>query len=361
MVVRRELRVGGIVQGVGFRPHVYRLATERRLSGYIRNTSAGVVIEIQGAEAEVADFVAHLTRDAPMLARPTAVAVRELPCGTEAAFAILPSLGREPARALIAPDVATCRDCLRELFDGRDRRYLYPFINCTNCGPRYTIVRGIPYDRARTSMAAFPMCAACQREYEDPGDRRFHAQANACWDCGPRVALWDAAGRTRAVDAIATAVVILERGGIGAVKGLGGFHLAADAANGAAVQRLRARKRRGGKALGGGGAGMGLNKGGWRAGGGGRGGGRGGGGAGRAGGGRGGGGGGRAAGAGAGEGDSSSRSPPRASLMLSMKPMSPSFRRRAVTRVSGSTTAPVCQTPHSTPRACRSHTLDAWR
>ncbi|HKM85479.1 MAG TPA: acylphosphatase, partial [Terriglobales bacterium] len=195
MEVRRQIEVSGIVQGVGFRPYVYRLATGRRLRGTIRNTSAGVTIEIQGPAETVQDFVEHLPAEAPPLARITGFTVNEVPCiATQIGdpdFCIVPSHEGEEVRTLISPDVAICPDCLREMFDSNDRRYRYPFINCTNCGPRFTIIRDIPYDRPSTSMAKFPMCPACLAEYENPLGRRFHAQPNACWECGPRVELWD--------------------------------------------------------------------------------------------------------------------------------------------------------------------------
>ncbi|HUU14154.1 MAG TPA: carbamoyltransferase HypF [Terriglobia bacterium] len=245
MEVRKGIDVSGIVQGVGFRPFIYRLATELNLSGTIRNTPAGVAIEVQGRSEAVNTFLERLPKEVPRLARITGVAVRELPCDHDHQFRILPSqLGAEH-QALISPDVAVCDDCLRELFDPADRRYRYPFINCTNCGPRFTIVRDIPYDRPRTSMAPFRMCPACQREYDDPLNRRFHAQPNACWECGPQVELWDAAGRkVEATDPIAEVARLLASGSVVAVKGLGGFHLAADATNPEAVERLRERKRR---------------------------------------------------------------------------------------------------------------------
>jgi len=243
--VRRHIEVSGIVQGVGFRPYVYRLATERDLTGTITNTPMGVTIEVQGPRESVEDFVSRLPREAPTLARITDVAVREMPCNGDTEFRIIASQRGTAVRTLISPDVATCDDCLHELLDPADRRYRYPFINCTNCGPRFTIVRDIPYDRPRTSMAGFPMCPACQAEYDDPLNRRFHAQPNACWDCGPQLELWDKDGRritdcnpiTASVDAVMAGLVV-------AVKGLGGFHLAADATNSAAVTLLRERKRR---------------------------------------------------------------------------------------------------------------------
>jgi hydrogenase maturation protein HypF len=250
MEVRRQIEVSGIVQGVGFRPYVYRLATGRRLRGTIRNTSAGVTIEIQGPAETVQDFVERLPAEAPPLARITSVAVRDLPCDDvpcngDLDFRIVHSHEGEEVRTLISPDVAICQDCLREMFDPNDRRYRYPFINCTNCGPRFTIIRDIPYDRPSTSMAMFPMCPACLAEYENPLDRRFHAQPNACWECGPRVELWDKSGRRiECRDPIVEAVSGLHAGLVVAVKGLGGFHLAVDATNSAAVALLRARKRR---------------------------------------------------------------------------------------------------------------------
>jgi hydrogenase maturation protein HypF len=244
-MVRRRIEVSGIVQGVGFRPYVYRLATERRLAGIITNTEAGVLIEIEGPPAAVDDFLAVLPAQTPPLARITAMAIHKVTCDGEPIFSIVASQAGEERRVLISPDVAVCEDCLRELFDPGDRRHLYPFINCTNCGPRFTIVRDIPYDRALTSMRVFPMCPACQAEYDDPRNRRFHAQPNACWECGPRVELLDPEGRRLQVEnPIAEAVVQLQRGAVVAVKGLGGFHLAVDATNSAAVGRLRERKRR---------------------------------------------------------------------------------------------------------------------
>src|SRR5579864_74720 len=245
MAVRKQIAVSGIVQGVGFRPYVYRLANERQLSGSVRNTAAGVMIEVQGAGEAVDDFLARLPAQSPPLARITAVSVRDLPCNGDPRFEIVASQGQESVRTLISPDVAICADCLRELFDPDDRRYKYPFINCTNCGPRFTIVRGIPYDRPLTSMAAFTMCPACQREYEDPRDRRFHAQPNACWACGPQIELWDRSGTAiTAADVIHEAAKRLQQGAVVAIKGLGGFHLAVDATNAVAVARLRERKRR---------------------------------------------------------------------------------------------------------------------
>ena len=245
MQIRKEILVSGIVQGVGFRPYIHRLATDRSLVGTICNTSSGVTIEVQGPIQLVEDFLERLPADAPLLSRILDVSVREIPCNGDREFQILASSVGDPVFTLISPDVAVCGDCLRELFDPRDRRHLYPFINCTNCGPRFTIVRGIPYDRSRTSMAAFPLCDACRREYDDPRDRRFHAQPNACWKCGPQLVLWDARGRPiETSDPIQEAAQRLRFGKVVAVKGLGGFHLAVDATNPAAVELLRHRKHR---------------------------------------------------------------------------------------------------------------------
>ena len=248
MPIRRQIEVSGIVQGVGFRPYIYRLATERKLVGTIRNTTSGVTIEIQGPAPAVEDFISRLPQEAPPLARITEIATADLPCNGDQGFRIIASHGEETIRTLISPDVATCDDCLHELFDPGDRRYRYPFINCTNCGPRFTITRSIPYDRPRTSMAPFKMCAPCQAEYDDPLNRRFHAQPNACWDCGPRLQLWDNDGEVVASDdPLASAIHALRAGKIVAIKGLGGFHLACDATNSAVVGLLRERKRRVGK------------------------------------------------------------------------------------------------------------------
>jgi hydrogenase maturation protein HypF len=245
MLVRKAIEVSGIVQGVGFRPYVYRLAGERQLAGNICNTAAGVSIEVQGPPAAVDDFLARLPAEAPPLARITGMAVREIPCNGDSEFRIVTTHRGEPVSTLISPDVAVCTDCLREMFDPADRRYRYPFINCTNCGPRFTIVRNVPYDRPFTSMAVFTMCPTCHGEYEDPLNRRFHAQPNACWECGPQVELWNLEGkRIEAADPIAETLVRLQRGDVVAVKGLGGFHLACDPTNTVVVRTLRERKRR---------------------------------------------------------------------------------------------------------------------
>jgi hydrogenase maturation protein HypF len=244
-VVRRRLEVRGIVQGVGFRPFVYRLARDLALDGWVRNDAAGVTIEVEGEAARIECLARGLREQAPSLARVDSVALRECtPERTASGFVILESGGGRTVTA-IGPDSAICGDCLREMFDPGDRRYRYAFINCTNCGPRYTITRRLPYDRAMTSMAAFTQCAACLGEYRSPLDRRYHAEPNACPDCGPQLAFLDAHGqRVADIDPVVEAVARLQRGGIVAVKGLGGFHLACDARNADAVAQLRARKAR---------------------------------------------------------------------------------------------------------------------
>jgi hydrogenase maturation protein HypF len=239
---RVRVRVEGVVQGVGFRPFVHRLAEELALAGAVRNDARGVEIEAEGPDEAVEAFLTRLRAEAPPLALVEAVRAVDVPaCGGAGGFAIEASRGGAPA-ALVSADVATCADCLRELFDPADRRFRYPFVNCTNCGPRFTIVRGVPYDRPRTTMAGFAMCPACLAEYQDPRDRRFHAQPNACPECGPRAVLHGDAPPGH--DAVARAAALLRAGAIVAVKGIGGYHLACDAADEAAVARLRARKHR---------------------------------------------------------------------------------------------------------------------
>ena len=243
---RLRLELRGAVQGVGFRPFVYRLARELRLAGFVRNTPQGAVIEVEGAEGVLTDFARRVHEDRPSHCRVDACvgSIRE-PIGS-GQFVIEGSAEEGTKAGCILPDLASCADCLREVFDPRNPRYRYPFTNCTHCGPRFSIVEGIPYDRARTTMKVFALCDACRREYEDPADRRFHAQPNACPICGPAIALWDRHGRTMASgdDALRSAVQEIQRGKIVAIKGLGGFHLFVDARNEDAVRLLRARKRR---------------------------------------------------------------------------------------------------------------------
>jgi hydrogenase maturation protein HypF len=243
-VIRTAVRVEGIVQGVGFRPFVYSLATGLGLGGLVGNDVDGVFAEVEGPAAAVREFLRSLERDAPPLARIDRVTATAMaPAGT-GSFRIVASGPAGQRRTLIAADTATCADCLRELRDPADRRFGYPFINCTNCGPRFTIVRDVPYDRPLTTMAGFAMCEQCSAEYHDPANRRFHAQPTCCPACGPRLALLDPAGQPLAGEPLDAAARLLRDGRIVAVKGLGGYHLAADASCEQAVAALRARKHR---------------------------------------------------------------------------------------------------------------------
>lgn len=265
-----HIHVTGIVQGVGMRPFVYREAMAHGICGWVLNAGDGVHIEAHARAEAVDGFVAALSEHAPAAARVERVDIADLkPSGWSAAdeqgFRIVASQDQTAHTTLVSPDIATCDDCLRELFDPADRRYHYPFINCTNCGPRFTIIRSLPYDRAATSMNCFPMCPECAAEYADPLDRRFHAQPDACFDCGPHITWREASvggepGEAAALPAVGTTreasdaiiercIELLAGGGIVAIKGLGGFHLACDASNEQAVAELRRRKRRSNKPL----------------------------------------------------------------------------------------------------------------
>ena len=244
-LIRRSLRVRGQVQGVGFRPFVYRLAHDLALSGRVLNDGLGVQIEVQGAREQLDTFLQRLTLEAPRLARIDAVETCSAETKPEELRFVIDASAAGPVATGVTPDTAPCPQCLAEMLDPANRRWRYAFTNCTHCGPRYTITASLPYDRPATSMAPFTQCPACQCEYDDPADRRFHAQPNACPSCGPQLALWDARGRTiGGADPIAEAVARLRAGAIVALKGLGGFQLACDARNAGAVARLRARKAR---------------------------------------------------------------------------------------------------------------------
>jgi hydrogenase maturation protein HypF len=250
--VRLDVVVEGVVQGVGFRPFVYRLAAELGLSGAVGNDSRSVTVDVQGSDAAVRAFLRRVMSEAPPLARVAGVRTRHLPPRPDRhGFRIAASRTVAGARTLVPPDTATCADCLREMSDPADRRYRHPFITCTNCGPRYTIITALPYDRPATTMAGFPMCARCAAEYRDPGDRRFHAQPVCCPECGPR--LWFEAGGGQPAPEGDAAILAAQRalagGAVVAVKGIGGYHLACSASDGAALARLRARKARPDKPL----------------------------------------------------------------------------------------------------------------
>lgn len=241
-----HIHITGIVQGVGFRPFVYNLATQLKLNGWVKNTSAGVEIEVDGDKDTLDLFTQKLRDEAPALSHIDEFSASFRPASGFSSFEILGSESVEGAFQPISPDVSICDDCLRELFDPNDRRFHYPFINCTNCGPRFTIIKDIPYDRPKTTMASFPMCHDCEREYKDPTDRRFHAQPVACPVCGPKV--WiekkEERGKRDGEEAIHEVRDFLSKGRIVAIKGLGGFHLACDATNAQAVTELRTRKLR---------------------------------------------------------------------------------------------------------------------
>ena len=237
--------IEGIVQGVGFRPFIFQLAGQYGLSGHVGNTDFGVDLEVEGSDRNVTAFMKSVQAAPPPLAHIASVSWTDIPITHQNTFQIKKSESQKERSALISPDVGICEDCRRELLDPSDRRFRYPFINCTNCGPRYTIIRDIPYDRGSTTMAAFQMCPQCLKEYEDPSNRRFHAQPNACWDCGPVTSLHDARGKgIPCDDPIRETASLLQEGAILAIKGLGGFHLCVDACNHGAVVRLRQRKQR---------------------------------------------------------------------------------------------------------------------
>jgi hydrogenase maturation protein HypF len=236
----KRITIKGIVQGVGFRPHVYRLATDLKLRGWIMNTASGVFIEVEGPLPGIDEFIRLLLEAPPPLALITSCQVEDIATQHFGDFTILESVNQQTREVMVSPDIAICADCQREVLDPQNRRFHYPFINCTNCGPRFTIIQDVPYDRVNTTMAKFPMCRECGAEYRDPLNRRFHAQPNACPRCGPHAILTDRLGESckdKVID-------VLKAGAIVAVKGLGAFHLAVDASNREAVSLLRQRKKR---------------------------------------------------------------------------------------------------------------------
>lgn len=243
---RAQIRIRGAVQGVGFRPFVYRLATEMGLAGWVNNSAQGVVVEVEGPPEILDRFAGRIRSERPPLASIQGLEVHRLDPVGFSAFEVRPSEAGGDATALLLPDIATCDDCFREIFDPSNRRFRYPFTNCTNCGPRFSIIESLPYDRPRTTMRLFEMCPGCRGEYEDPGDRRFHAQPNACPQCGPRLSLWSLSGESLAErdEALARAVAVVRSGRILGIKGLGGFHLIVNAQDDGAVRRLRERKHR---------------------------------------------------------------------------------------------------------------------
>jgi len=240
-IARLRVVLQGAVQGVGFRPFTYRLAADLNLNGWVSNTAQGLIVEVEGPVPTLKTFLLRISREKP--ANSFIQSSQNIfldPCGYKT-FEIKKSGLAEEKTTIVLPDIATCPECLNEVFDQKDRRYLYPFTNCTHCGPRYSIVNSLPYDRANTSMKAFQMCDECQHEYEDPSNRRFHAQPNACPQCGPELSLWNNQGTVLATkqSVLSACVSAVQNGSVVAVKGLGGFHLMVDANNEGSVQTLR--------------------------------------------------------------------------------------------------------------------------
>ena len=245
MIKRARYLFTGIVQGVGFRPFIYRLATRLKLAGFVQNRPDGVLVEVQGSQAAIDIFFSGVSAELPPLANITGCESSEIAVTGDTEFKIIGSENEGLHDVHIAPDSAVCADCLKELFSPADRRFRYPFINCTNCGPRLTIINDIPYDRVHTSMNCFSFCPQCRAEYENPADRRFHAEPNACPVCGPKLELRDVDGKIIPCDdPLVKAIELIAAGNVLAIKGLGGFHLCVDATNDEAVKKLRSRKYR---------------------------------------------------------------------------------------------------------------------
>ena len=245
MKIRKNIIIKGIVQGVGFRPFIHKLVQNFNLSGWVLNSNQGVEIEVEGKTEEINSFVSDIKKKLPPLASIEKIEVNQLPLIGYKGFSIKKSITKEEnSFVLVSPDISICEDCLQELFNPHNRRFHYPFINCTNCGPRFTIIKDIPYDRGKTTMRVFEMCPQCQSEYENIEDRRYHAQPNACAECGPQVFLYQNKRKLENIDPIKEAIKLLKDGKIGAIKGLGGFHLACDATNSKVVTRLRRLKNR---------------------------------------------------------------------------------------------------------------------
>ena len=238
---RRQIQISGIVQGVGFRPFVYNLALRLGIHGFVLNDASGVIIEAQGDKKTLDDFLRCLKKERPTLSRIDKITTTNISLANKQGFEVLHSIASKDATTLIPTDIAMCAACEAELFDPSNRRFGYPFINCTNCGPRYSITKKLPYDRKNTSMSKFKMCEECAKEYVNPSDRRFHAQPIGCPNCGPKLELTDDEGRLIAdtMQAIDETAKIIENGGIVAIKGIGGFHLVCDATNEDALQKLR--------------------------------------------------------------------------------------------------------------------------
>lgn len=245
MKIRENIIIKGIVQGVGFRPFIHKLVQNYNLSGWVLNSNQGVEMDVEGKTEELNNFISDIKDKLPPLARIENIEVNQLPLIGYKGFSIKKSITKEEnGFVLVSPDISICEDCLQELFDPRNKRFRYPFINCTNCGPRFTIIKDIPYDRGKTTMRVFEMCPQCQSEYENIEDRRYHAQPNACADCGPRVSLYQNKRKLENIDPAKEAIKLLKDGKIGAIKGLGGFHLACDATNNEVVTKLRRLKNR---------------------------------------------------------------------------------------------------------------------